>query len=183
MPSEPEIKSALIVVDMQCARLTGPGRPHDADVVIHRVCALVDQARREDVQIVFVRHISEHCPYGANGWKLISALEPRFPDWVIDRQDANIFHGTNLAAQLKAFGISRLIMAGAHIETSCQAAPDLGFDVVLAEDAYTTPDSEGVSAAPVMEHDKTTVSGPFTRVATTDSLGFERQETLAATAY
>jgi nicotinamidase-related amidase len=68
-------------------------------------------------------------------------MRPQFPDWVIDKTGASIFDGTNLAAQLKAVGIRRLILAGAStddgIAASCREAMARGFEVVLASDAHT----------------------------------------------
>ncbi len=141
-----DIRSALIVVDMQNAMFhgaaqTGEGLPHDADFVVRRVCALIDRARREAAQIVFVQHTGEGLSHGSDGWRLIAALRPQFPDWVVDKMGASIFAGTNLAAQLKAVGIKRLIVAGAStddgIAASCREAVDRGFEVVLAADAHT----------------------------------------------
>jgi len=136
-----DIRSALVVVDMQNAMFHGAAKPHDADFVVRRVCALVERARREEVQIVFVQHAGPECPHGSDGWRLIAALRPQFPDWVIDKPGASIFAGTNLSAQLKAIGIRRLILAGVStddgIAASCREAAERGFAVVLAGDAHT----------------------------------------------
>jgi len=90
-------KFALIVID----------RARDDAFAVRRICAQVDKARRERTQIVFVREAVQ-----SDGWGLIDALGPRFPDWVVARHDRNIFSGGNLAAQLRAVGISRLVLAG-----------------------------------------------------------------------
>lgn len=183
MPPQRNIESALIVIDMQRALFAAHQRPHDADFVIRRVCALIDRARRDDVQIVFVQNVSDIHPHGSEGWRLLAPLEPRFPDWVIDKTRPSIFHGTNLAAQLKAVGISRLILAGARtdtcIDTSCRAAADLGFGVVLAADAHTTFDGEALSADMIIAHHNATLAGPFASVVAADSVGFRQPEGVA----
>ncbi len=183
MPPQRTIQSALIVIDMQRALFAAHQRPHDADFVIRRVCALIDRARRDDVQVVFVQNISDSFPHGSEGWRLLPPLEPRFPDWVIDKTRPSIFDGTNLAAQLKAVGISRLILAGARtdtcIDTSCRAAADLGFDVVLAGDAHTTFDGEVMPADMIIAHHNATLAGPFASVVTADSVGFRQPEVVA----
>jgi nicotinamidase-related amidase len=141
IPETQDTRSALVIIDMQNAMFHGKAKPHDADFVVRRVCALIDRARREDVQIVFVQHAGAGLEHGSDGWRLIAALRPQFPDWVVDKMGASIFAGTNLAAQLKAVGIKRLILAGAStddgIATSCREAVERGFDVVLAADAHT----------------------------------------------
>jgi nicotinamidase-related amidase len=178
MPSQRTLQSALIVIDMQRALFAASQRPHDADFVIRRVCALIDRARRDDVQIVFVQNVSDAFPHGSDGWRLLAPMEPRFPDWVIDKTRPSIFHGTNLSAQLKAVGISRLIMAGARtdtcIDTSCRVAADLGFEVVLAADAHTTFDGEVLPADVIIAHHNATLAGPFASVVAADSVGFWR---------
>ncbi len=154
-------RSALVVVDMQNALFHGAAKPHDADFVVRRVCALIDRARREGAQIVFVQHAGDGCAHGSDGWRLIAALRPQFPDWVIDKMGASIFAGTNLAAQLKAVGIRRLIIAGAStddgIAASCREAVDRGFEVVLAGDAHTL---RAHDAEARIAHHNAALSGP-----------------------
>ena len=156
-----DIRSALIVVDMQNAMFHGAAKPHDGDFVVRRICALIDRARREGAQIVFVQHAGQDMAHGSDGWRLITALRPQFPDWVVDKTGASIFEGTNLAAQLKAVGIRRLIVAGAAtddgIATSCREAVERGFDVVLAADAHTMSDRD--AEARIARHNAT-LSGP-----------------------
>jgi nicotinamidase-related amidase len=109
-------KFALIVID----------RARDDAFAVRRVCAAVDRARREKTQIVFVREAAH-----GDGWGLVDALNPRFPDWVVARHDRDIFAGGNLAAQLRAVGIGKLVLAGdeACLEASQKTAQDLGFEV------------------------------------------------------
>ena len=109
-------KFALIVID----------RARDDAFAVRRVCTAVDKARREKTQIVFVREAIH-----ADGWGLVDALGPRFPDWVVARRDCDIFAGSNLAAQLRAVGIGNLVLAGdeACIAASQTTAQGLGFEV------------------------------------------------------
>lgn len=141
--------SALIVIDVQAAVVHGAARPHDVDFVVRRICALIDRARREGAQVIFVQHEGPGRERNSDGWRLIGALRPQFPDWVIAKTGASIFDGGNLAAQLKATGIKRLVLAGistdCSVETSCRDAAARGFEVVLASDAHTTRHSDAES--------------------------------------
>ncbi len=161
IPETPDTRSALVVVDMQNAMFHGAAKPHDGDFVVRRICALVDRARREGAQIVFVQHAGDDRAHGSDGWRLIAALRPQFPDWVVDKMGASIFAGTNLAAQLKAVGIRRLIVAGVStddgIATSCREAAERGFEVVLAADAHTL--HAGDAEARIARHNAA-LSGP-----------------------
>ncbi len=127
-------KAALVVIDMQRALLQAPARALDDDFAVRRACALIDRARREGVQIIFVQHGES-----TDGWRLIDAQRPRFPDWVIVAAPGSLFEGSNLSAQLKAVGISRLILAGAKADScldgSREEAETRGFAVVVAGDA------------------------------------------------
>ena len=81
------------------------------------VVEMVETARAEGTQVVFV---------GA-----AAGVTPRFPDWVIDGRDDDLFAGTNLAAQLRAVGVARLSVAGS--ESAVAQAQALGFDARAAE--------------------------------------------------
>ncbi|MGZ3304825.1 MAG: isochorismatase family protein [Asticcacaulis sp.] len=156
-------RTAVIVIDVQNAMFETTfeaiGAAHDAPFVVRRICALIDRARREEAQIVFVQHDGgpgsprEH---GSEGWRLITAMRPQFPDWVVEKAGPSIFAGTNLAAQLKAVGIRRLILAGVSsdgcIEASCHEAAERGFEVVLASDAHTSRDSDQTALAAIPAH-------------------------------
>ena len=120
LPAEPDIslKHALVVID----------RSRQDAFAVRRICAQVDKARRDKTQIVFVREAAR-----GDGWGLIDALNPRFPDWVVTRHGADIFTAGNLAAQLRAVGIARLILTGdeACAVSSMQVAKGHGFDAVV----------------------------------------------------
>lgn len=117
--------SALVIIDMQQHVFARASR--DADFVVRRICALIDKARRDGEQIIFVQ-TSDGAPRESEGWRLIAPLKPIYPDWVIERTGGHIFESTHLAAQLKAAGLSRLILAGARVNRSLRAARALGFD-------------------------------------------------------
>jgi hypothetical protein len=80
------------------------------------VVEMVESARAEGTQVVFV---------GA-----AAGVTPRFPDWVIDNGNGDLFAGTNLAAQLRAVGIGRLSVAGSG--EVVDAAQALGFEAEQA---------------------------------------------------
>ncbi|HVZ29958.1 MAG TPA: isochorismatase family protein [Asticcacaulis sp.] len=131
-----EGRAALVVIGMQRARLAGP----DTESNIRLVTGLLDRARKDGTQIVFVQHSGPSgSPYerGADGWRLFDGAQPRFPDWVVEKQQFSIFDGTHLAAQLKAVGITHLLLTGRasddDVAVSAVAAAALGFKAELAE--------------------------------------------------
>lgn len=135
--NDPTDRTALVVIGMQRARLTTP----DAEANVRHVAAMVDSARRAGTQVVFVQHCAPAGQPGeknSDGWRMIDGLRPQFPDWVIEKTQFSIFDGTNLAAQLQAVGIGRLILTGPaqadDVGVSCAAATALGFRADMAED-------------------------------------------------
>ncbi len=154
--SQSSHRSALVIIDMTHSRVgqaataavSGHGAiaRSDADFVFRRVCSLVERHRHTNTQIVFIRPPAS-CAGARDGWRLMDALQPRFPDWVVERHGPSIFAGTNLAAQLKAVGVEHLILAGGGIDASYDDALALGFDVEAAADAHLGPNP--VACAPV----------------------------------
>jgi nicotinamidase-related amidase len=129
-------RTALVVIGMQRARLTTP----DADACVRQVAAMVDKARHGGTQVIFVQHCApagQPGDKGSDGWRMAESLRPQFPDWVIEKTQFSIFDGTNLAAQLQAVGIGRLVLTGPaqadDVGVSCAAATALGFRADLAE--------------------------------------------------
>ncbi len=116
--SFPQDRCALVIID----------RSRDDAFAVRRICAAVDKARRDKTQIVFVRETAR-----GDGWGLVDALGPRFPDWVVAQQGCDIFSGGNLAAQLRAVGINRLVLAGdeACFDASHRSGEALGFAVTV----------------------------------------------------
>lgn len=52
------------------------------------------------------------------------------------------------------------------IDTTCRAAPELGFRTVLISDAHTTMDNDYLSASDIIAHHNNTLAGPFVTLST-----------------
>ncbi len=144
MSAQNEIKPGLVVIGMQHAAFHAGDAA--ADFAVRRTCSLIDRARRDGVQIVFIQQTRGHGPlaYGGQGWRLIDLVQPCFPDWVVQASEADIFAHTNLCAQLRAIGINRLVVAGLDadsVEVSCQSAMELGFEAALAAGDQASEDA------------------------------------------
>ena len=50
------MKTALLVIDVQCGLFDDSPRPFEADAVIDRINALTAQARTAGVPVVFIQH-------------------------------------------------------------------------------------------------------------------------------
>ena len=153
-----ESKPGLVVIGLQRAAFHAGNAA--VDFAVRRACSLIDRARREAVQIVFIQQAHGHGPFahGSDGWRLIDQVQPTFPDWVVQACEGDIFANTNLRAQLQAIGVGRLVFTGLDadsIAASSQSAKALGFDTVLAhgdtggDDAFV-PSADGLTGADTM---------------------------------
>lgn len=109
--------------------------------------------------------LGEHYEHASKSNRLISSIVPtgRFrnalpmPGLAIERDDslyscprASVFHGTTLDADLRARGISTLVMAGISttgvVLSSVTWASDADYDVRLVRDCYYDPDQDAHAA-------------------------------------
>lgn len=58
------------------------------------------------------------------------------------------------------------------VDTTCRAAADLGFEVVLVSDAHSTTDSAVLNATQIIAHHNATLAGPFVKLMTTKDVTF-----------
>lgn len=171
--------TALIVIDMQRALLSGSTKPHDIDGVQERTLALIAAARAAGAQVVFVQHCSPPgtpCAQGSTGWELLDGLAPHADDWVVQKTRPSVFFGTDLRERLHQSGVKRLVLVGMKteycIDTSCRGAADLGFQVVLVSDGHTTMDSPVMPARSIIAHHNLTLGGPFAELVTAGQVTF-----------
>ena len=95
-------------------------------------------------------------------------------DLVFDKQRPSAFHGTALDSWLKQRGVQTLLVTGMKtqycIDTTCRAAADLGYSVVLVSDAHTCMDTQTLAATQIIAHHNTTLAGPFVQLMSSDEV-------------
>lgn len=148
-------QTALIVVDVQTGTASYQHARPIRDVVAN-VNAIAQAVRDTGGHVVIVRHDPARTPSGATQYggrprpapvAYGNLLVERFDgDTNISRGGWSTFAGTDLHEQLVERGITRVIIVGQAttfgVESSARAAYDLGYDVVLVEDASNDPSSE-----------------------------------------
>lgn len=107
--------TALLVIDVQNGVVEGA---YERDAVVANIADLVEQARREQVPVVWVRHADEHLAKGSEDWQIVPELTPDGP-----QTDACI----------------RSTLHGAFVR---------GYDATLVGDAHTTEDQSAWGAPP-----------------------------------
>ena len=142
--------TALIVVDLQKG-VVGLPLAHPIDAVVARACALADAFRARGLPVALV-NVAGAAPGRTEqprqtgllpeGWTdLIPELNRQPDDIVVTKRTWGAFASTDLEAQLKARGVTQVVIAGVAtatgVESTARQAYELGFNVTLAVDAMT----------------------------------------------
>ncbi|CAL9621767.1 cysteine hydrolase family protein [Streptomyces sp. enrichment culture] len=145
LPDRPN--SALLVIDFQNDVVASV---HDRAAVTANIASLVDRARTEGVDVVWVQHSDEDLPRGSHGWEYVPELVRRAPEPVVHKSYRDSFEDTDLERVLAERGIGRLFVAGAQtdacIRSTVHGAFTRGYDVFLVGDAHTTEDLSAYGA-------------------------------------
>ena len=142
--------TALIIVDLQKG-IVGSAFIHPIDKVVEQSRALLKAFRERGLPVVLVnvaggapgrterpRH-SEPFPVG---WTdLIPELDQQPSDIVVTKRTWGAFASTDLEGQLKALGVTQVVITGVAtgtgVESTARQGYEHGFNVTLALDAMT----------------------------------------------
>jgi nicotinamidase-related amidase len=134
-------QSALIVVDLQKG-IVGLPLLHPIDDIVKRTGVLLDAFRQRHLPVVLV-NVAGVAP----GWTdLIPELNQQPSDIAVTKHTWGAFPSTNLDSQLKARGVTQVVIVGVAtgtgVESTARQAYELGYNVTLAVDAMTDRISE-----------------------------------------
>jgi nicotinamidase-related amidase len=145
LPDRPN--TALLIVDVQNGVMNGA---HDRAAVLANIVALVDKARSNGVEVVWVQHTSEEFPRGSEVWQYVPELVRRETEPLVHKTYGDSFEDTDLEAVLSERGIGSLVVAGAQTDACIRAtlhgAITRGYDATLVSDAHTTEDLSAYGA-------------------------------------
>ena len=120
------------------------GNAYERDRVIANIATLVDQARAEDVPVLWVQHSNGNLPKGSEGWQYVAELERLDAEPLVHKSYADSFEATDLEERLAERAVGRLVVTGAQTEECIRAtlhgALVRGYDATLVSDAHTTED-------------------------------------------
>jgi nicotinamidase-related amidase len=140
--------SALLVVDVQNGVVADA---HNRDAVVANVSRLVDQARAQQVPVVWVQDSLEGST-GSDQWQIVPELSPAEAEPLVHKDYGDSFEATELESVLAGLGIGRLIVVGAQtdmcIRSTLHGALARGYDATLVADAHTTEDLTAWGAPP-----------------------------------
>jgi nicotinamidase-related amidase len=168
-------RTALLVIDVQAALITGADRGPEVLAAIGR---LVERARAVGTPIIYLQHC--HSTYqpmmkGASGWLIHASVAPKPGDLVIEKTASDGFYQTSLQSELDRLAAERLVICGLQtefcVDATCRAALSRGFEVALAGDAHTTNDAVAPAGIVVRHHNYTlaNLAHPRQRIVVMDS--------------
>jgi nicotinamidase-related amidase len=142
-------QTALLVVDVQHSVVKDA---HERDAVVANISRLVEQARRDDVPVVWVQHSDEGLARGSEDWELVPELKPDDAEPLVEKHYGDAFEATTLETVLSDLGVGRLIVTGAEtdacIRCTLHGAFTRGYDTTLVSDAHTANDMTEWGAPP-----------------------------------
>ncbi len=157
-------KTALIVVDLQKGIINSPVVHPIADVIEHTQ-ALLTEFRQLNLPVILV-NVAGGAPGRTEQPRRFATFPDGFSDLIpeLDRQASDIvvtkrtwgaFASTDLEAQLKANGVTQVVITGVAtgtgVEATARQAYEAGFNVTLATNAMTDvrPEAHAYSIAHV----------------------------------
>lgn len=172
-------RTALLVIDLQMefTRRTEAGLPRSNPEAEARVAEVLALFRARGLPVIHVHHDD---PNPASGFRLaipggqvMPCAEPLPGEAVVVKHGSSAFIGTGLEDQLRASGITRLVVIGAAVNycvaSTVRMAADLGFKVQLLQDAVfgfgvTGPDGVAHDPDVVLSVTLGTLGAGFARV-------------------
>ena len=162
--------TALLIIDVQQAILTGAERQAVIDARLDEVAARLGRLKREaeaaGVPVILIQHdggSGHRLESGTPGWQFRDEIAPADDTIVVHKRSCDAFHDTVLSERLAELGINHLIIGGCMtqycVDTTTRRAVSDGYDVTLLEDGHATADFGGLTAEQIVDHHNYILSG------------------------
>jgi nicotinamidase-related amidase len=147
LPDRPN--TALVVIDVQNGVV---GDAYRRDQVVANIGTLVERARDDGVQVIWVQHSDEQLQKGSEAWEYVPELVRQDSEPLVHKTFGDSFEATDLEEVLARAGVGHIVVAGAQtdacIRSTIHGAFTRGYDVTLVGDAHTTEDQSDWGAPP-----------------------------------
>lgn len=153
------------------------------DAAADRAAALLAEFRKRKLPVFHIQHIekSSDAPIFRPGSKetmINPAVAPIPGETVIVKHSPNSFLGTGLKQALDAVKADQIVVCGmmTHmcVDSTVRAARELGYDVILVEDACTTRDlvhnGQRIPAEDIQQAFIAALDGTFAEITSADEL-------------
>lgn len=172
---------ALLIIDIQQDYFPGGAFPlAGPEAAADAAGELLARFRAAGEPVVHVQHLDDDpdggfLVRGTPGAEINAAVAPREGETLIEKAAPNAFLDTTLEAELRAQGISELVVAGMMssmcVDATVRAAADKGLAVTVVHDACAAPD---------LAFEGTTVPGASVHAAFMAALGSAYASVVAA---
>lgn len=171
---------ALLIIDIQRGAFDGARCPviDSPERLVANAGSLLQAARAGGHTVVFVHHCDEAgSPFeeGSVHWSFHESLVAAPGELVLKKHASSSFKDTDLDDQLKARGVTGLVVCGLQSEfcvsNTTRSALQLGYTVRVARDGHNTWPSEGRSAAEIEAEVNTRLAQAGALLETTEGLG------------
>ena len=137
----------LVVVDMQKA-LTEDGELYDAEAFMDRNIRLIEAARKNNVEVIFVQHDAGEgsgFSVGDEDFEIDPRVAPKDGEKVFVKTINSCFGNTDFKAYMEQQEDKRLMVIGLQtnycIDATVKSAFERGFDVIVPEGTNSTFDN------------------------------------------
>ncbi len=145
-----EVKSALMIIDVQLGLFTDRKPLYKAKELICNINLLIDSTRYvsyPEILIFFVQHSNKrNLIKGTDGYKYHPDIHLQEEDPIFYKTKPSVFEETDLHSFLQSKNITQLFIAGllsnACIKANAIASHKLGYNVILVHDAHSCLGSE-----------------------------------------
>lgn len=162
---------ALLILDVQVGLVHGPDPLWRGEALLATLNGLLGQARAAGAPVYIARHlgpVGSPIEPGSPLTELAPELALRGDEVVFDKRRPNAFTGTGLAEQLRARGVTGVVLAGLKtqycVDSTCRALRDEGFAAVLIADGHSCANTPQLAAEAIIAHHNATLAGPFCQV-------------------
>ena len=141
----------LLVVDVQ--KLITHEKLYNFDTFISNVKLLIEKARENNVEVIYVRHDDgegQALTRGTDGFEIYEEIAPMPIEQIFDKFVNSSFNGTGLLEYLRGKGEKEIIVVGLQTEYCIDATVKCGFEhgfrVIVPKYSNSTFDNEFMSA-------------------------------------
>jgi nicotinamidase-related amidase len=133
----------LVIVDVQVNIMKDAW---EAKRIINNVARIVENARTNNIPVLWVKHSDDELLNGSAGWQWVPALVPAQNEPQLHKHFNSSFEQTRLEDELAKVSATHVVLAGALtnwcIRSTAFAALERGYDLTLVTDAHTTTATE-----------------------------------------
>ncbi len=135
--------TAVLILDVQNALMEK--HPYHPKKFLERMEALIDTARLNNTEVIFLQHTDKERPEGSEAWQIAAPIAPLPEEKTMLKHFSSAFRESELRKYLQERGIRTLILAGLEteysIDVTCKVACEFGFSVIIPAQGTTTFDT------------------------------------------